>query len=265
MPGNVLQRMRAIAEYREMVKTLRHGAVGCLAFGVLALVGGTLGASESFLALILLALGALLVIDGVLALARPSSTGLILHGVCFAAIGIWNIGVTLLSLAAVGFQGDEFFLLLGAAQIIIGVHFFRRYPRFARLSTEKPNRDVLRQLDEIAKGIRKAKPKKNEDIIEFTSQGFTKTATWRGRLGVEALTLVARKKHGILFAAPHEVTIDRLGKVLLGKTLKVAVKVPGKTLKGTMSPESYERFAAWKAAAKAEAPSEYTADAEGNR
>ena len=250
MPDDdLMQRMRGVAGYREMVKTLREGAIGAAIFGAVFLWG----AYETFqefplLATLALGFAILLPAYALVSVFMATPACMIIHGLVFCLVGVWNIGVALLELPMGGPSGGAL-ILVGIFQIVFGVSFFRRYGRFARLAASRPDKAVLRELDGIAKEILKAKLRKSEDIIQFDSKTFIQVVRWRVRFSEGIATFVAVRAHDMIFARPDEVDIEQRGQQTLGKKSKVTIRLPGKTIRTVLTEEALGKLNAWKESA----------------
>lgn len=69
-------------------------------------------------------LGLLMLVEGIWILIAPRPSGMILEGLTFTALGLWN-------LTASASGGSSSLLPIAVLQLILGVKYFRRYPRFS--------------------------------------------------------------------------------------------------------------------------------------
>lgn len=255
MPDAMIEQMRDIAEYRRFVKMLRSGGIGSLIMGAIAVLGNVGDIPTAPLALLPTGLGILLLADGVLMLTMPSPAVLALDASSFILIALWNGFWALMAFLANRPELAMRPAMWTVIPVVGGIYLFMQYPRFAALAQRKPDTEVMKSLDETAKDILKASLKDDARAIELKTTSFlSDEMAWRGRLGEGVLTLVAIKKHEMLFAGRDELTMEDRGKVLLGKTRKLKLCVAGKDMKGTMPPESFERLQAWLAAPAPEGP-----------
>lgn len=90
-------------------KKIRSGAIGSLIFGVIALIMGFRDFAHDdlivkILTLPLILLGFFLLIEGLIALIKPSPEAYILEGIAFILVGLWNIFIGVLSLIFARFR-----------------------------------------------------------------------------------------------------------------------------------------------------------------
>jgi hypothetical protein len=101
-------------------------------------------------------------------------------------------------------------------------------------------------MDRLVKSILKADSNEDEDIIGFQARTFNQQLAWRGRLGRNAALFVEKKTKEVLVAGKEDVNIEPHGKVLIGQTLKAAVRIREHKWEALVSPRSFDRFRDWK-------------------
>jgi len=232
-----IEELQKVSDYRLLRKSLKGAAIGSIIFGVIAIGMGLAFMSEDPINVILVFIGVFLLVEGIWLIRSPSPRGMIVDGVALCILGIWNIFV-----AIAGEVGG--FVVLGFFQIIWGVQSFRRYRRFSGISSQKPSKEGLRQVDDIVKSVTKTKPSESENIIELQMQN----KSWKGELAKDVGIFVDTAGDEVIFARRGEVDFTTSGEVTPGKPQKISIKIGNRSFYGKMSPESMERYESWKRA-----------------
>lgn len=259
-------------------KKIKSGAVGSLIFGAIAMFMGFGDFSEAdiivkFFSLLLMLLGLFLLVEGLIALIKPSPEAYILEGIAFILVGLWNVFVGVLSLI-VG-QPQAFFIILGVWQVVLGIGTFKEAKEFQKAINQLPDKSLLKTIDELVKQLLASKPKQSEEFIEFTAGTFTKSLQWKGKIAGDTLVLYSIPDENLRFLKQDEIELENKGKVMLGNDIKIDAKIMespelqdkknqdgllpdisagaqkssgGVMVKysGTIPPESYERIVKWK-------------------
>jgi len=234
------------SHYRLLHKTLKPAGFGSILFGVIAIVMGGAGMQDNPINAVLALIGLLLFAEGLWIVIAPSPKGMIIDGIALIILGVWNILVTIANASSGGSGGFHFFAVLGVFQIIWGFKSFGRYSRFSQNPVQKPSPEMQKQIDDLANAIRKAKFKNAPDIIEFQAKSFSITKPWKGKLEHDRAIFADIAGEEIIFAEKNRVRFFEEGSQLLGKSLKVDIQLRDRKMKGTISPESLERFTEWK-------------------
>jgi hypothetical protein len=237
--------LQRVAEYRRAVRTLRGFAIGAAVFGVIAVVTGSALLAQNPLNIILIGIGLLLIAEAIWNVVAPSAIGILVDAVVLLIVALWNIGITVLELAA-GALTDARWGIIGVVQIGIAIYRFTTFPRFQAALQEKPDAEDVRHLDELVKTILKAKAKEEDNLIGFQQKDPFKAMAWRAQLADNAAIFVAKQGHDVILAHKEAVEIEVTGKVFLGKTLKAKLRIKDRTMNGTISPESYAKYEHWK-------------------
>ena len=228
-------RLQLVADRRMALKTLRTGAIGSIIIGALALIAGLLPPAE----LITSGIGAALVGTGMWNLGRPRPIGVILDGATLILVGAFNV------LGSVGESDFGLWAKLGVFQLYWGAQGVLRFKQFRTALAFEPQDTEARAIDNAIRTIEKAKVKESPAAIEFTTTDFH-AKLWRGWFTPEGVLLLKLGSHEVILADRHEFDIEPGDKVVIGKNRKASITIKGKTHKGTVSPESLERFQAWK-------------------
>jgi hypothetical protein len=237
--GTDWNRLQQVADYRMARKTLRGGAIGSVIFGSISLGLGFLAGFD----LIAVGVGAALLGTGLWNLLKPQPAGIVIDGITLLLVGALNISTA--------FQGAGagMWVKLGIFQLIWGVQGIRRYQQFRGALSFVPQDTEVRQLDEVAGSLQKAKVKDSEDVIEFVTAGMH-ARRWRGRLTESVALLMVQGTSEIYIAGKNEFEVELNGKVMLSKDHKVKLKLKGKSYQGSFSPMSYERYQNWRTGAR---------------
>jgi len=233
-------RLQQVADYRTVRKTLKNSATVSLIIGAITLAIALVPP----LSIISAALGVMLLATGAWNLARPRPTGILVDGVSVILVGLYNIVSTVLE-AQSGQGGSAIWIKMGIFQLIIGGQAFWRYAQFRDAFRIQVNDSEMQELDGMVSEMWKAKVKESSDIIEFKVSGFHETP-WKARLTDSLAVLATLGGNEVKVATRAEFDIAENGKVLIGKSLKATFTIGGKAMKGTLSPESFERFQLWK-------------------
>ena len=259
-------------------KRIKSGAVGSLIFGAIAVFMGLgdFAATEiivKFFSLLLMLLGIFLLVEGLIALIKPSPEAYILEGVAFILVGLWNVFIGVLSLI-VG-EAQAFFIILGVWQVVLGIKTFKEAKQFQNAINELPDKTLLQLIDDLVKELLASKPKQSEEYVEFTASTFTKSLQWKGKIAGDTLVLYSIPDENLRFLKQDEIELKNNGKVMLGNAIKIDANIKeipelqdkknqkglvpdiseriqkndgGVMVKysGTIPPESYERIVKWK-------------------
>jgi hypothetical protein len=102
-------------------------------------------------------------------------------------------------------------------------------------------------MDALVNQILWANIKNTDDVVQFRQKDFFKQRSWKGQLAERAAAFVDQTNLDVLIARKEDVEIRVRGKVLIGKTLKASFSVRDRRMHVLISPESYQRYEAWKA------------------
>ena len=231
-------RLQQVADYRTVRRTLRSSAIISLVMGAITLLLA-LAPPPSLLAA---TLGLVLLGAGAWNLARPRPTGILVDGASVIVVGLFNIGWSIVDIQS---GGSGFWIKVGVFQLVLGGQAFWRYAHFRDAFRSPASEAELGELDGLVGAMWKSKVKESMDLIEFKVNGFHETP-WKARLTDTLAILATDGGREVKVAARGEIDIAETGKVLIGRSLKATVTVRGKAMKGTIPPESYERFQQWK-------------------
>jgi hypothetical protein len=240
-----IDELHRLAEYRRANKILRTAGKGAALFGVLNVAMAIPAAERHPINFILLAISVLMLLEGLLNLLKPTAAGIIIDGAVFAIIGCWNIFVAVISILA-GFGAQVPWGVYGVVLIGWGIYRFASFGRFARAFEKVPDPEALKNLGRMIARIKSLKSSEGSSLVNFRSKGFLKQQDWKGELGTKAAIFIDLNGYDVLVANKDDVEIEATGKVLIGKTLKVSVRIAEHSMRATMSPESYERYEDWK-------------------
>lgn len=239
-----LDELQKIADCRMMSKTLRRSGGWSIFFGALAILMGFQGLQFNVLNAVLMLIGVAMVVEGLTNVIRPTPLGILTDGFSFLLVAGWNAFIGVLeAMAGVPEAGRT--LVLAVVQIGIAIYRFKMYGRIKDAYAIRPTPEHIAAIDRFVSEISKAKADE-PGIVQFQTSSFPKAQNWKGKLHGDLAVLVDLQGHDILFAHRDELEITQPKKRMLGKTLHVAFVLKGRTMKGTISPESFEKYSQWK-------------------
>jgi hypothetical protein len=249
--------LRVIAEYHTARRSLRRMGWGGIVFGIINLgLGIAFTVNLGPINLVLALIGLFLVASGVWCLVLPGAEGVISNGIALILVGLWNIAVTLLNLAA-GAAPQIWWAIFGGVLIAGGIQCFQKYARFSKALRYRVSEDEMAMMDRLVQTILKGDVKVEQDMVAFQARGFAQQKQWLGRLGDEAAVFVEKMSKEILVARKKKVRIKPHGKVLLGKSLKASVTIGKQHWEAVISSTSFDRFRDWKLAEDEDADEDY--------
>jgi hypothetical protein len=243
-----IDELHDLAEHRRARKMIRHAGWGLLVFGCInSLIAWSWGKHSSFGILVAIIAAAMLLV-GFWEVLLPMAEAVIFDGIITIVVGLANLILTVANAAGGGFVSIHW-AIFGGLILAWGVSRFISYRRLADALRVKPDPEGMRRLDAVIQKIKNARSKGAPNIIGFrVAQQFMKPQQdWKGQLGTDAAIFIDKRGHDIMVAHKDDVEIEVTGKVLVGKTLKVSVRVAEHSMQATISPESYERYEDWKA------------------
>ena len=273
------EQLKLAAICNNSLNSIRDSAIGSIIFGILAIL---LGLNEfnhpdniviKFFGGLLFLLGVFLATEGLIALLKPSPGTYRLQAIGFILVGSWNILIGIMGFME-GSCSGIFFGFLGIYQVVFGVKSFKRAREFEKAIIKLSDKSIIEVAEELRKELPNANPKNNENYIEFTASALVNTLQWKGKITDDYLVLFSRPGDFLKILSREDINIDKKGKVLIGKALKIEVNIkstgelsdntkrdglvtdlsdskqpaPGKVekYKGTINPEYYQRFENWK-------------------
>ena len=240
------EELQRIADYHAARKLMRQAGNGALIFGAVNIAIGMASIDQGVIGLLIIFIGVCLLAEGIMNWIMPSALGILIDGAMLGFVGLWNLFFSALDLIN-GNPISVHWAIFGVSQIGWAVRRFSSYSRYHQVFLHKPTKEDLARIGVLASTILKAKPEEDESIIGFQTRTFLKHQVWKGQLGEWAAMFVERTSQEMLVAHKDEIEIVSKGKVLIGKSLKVTIRVRDQHLVGTISPESLARFEAWQA------------------
>jgi hypothetical protein len=257
--------LQRAANYIALRKKLRVRGIGSILWGVIAIVLGIVAMDTDPVNVILAVIGAFLTIEGIWLVAAPAPAGMIADGIGLVAVGIWNLAITFMSGSSSN-DSMPFFGFLGVMQIVWGCQSFGKYSLLSKLSHAKPSADTLQKFDRVVNYLEQANMMSDASLIEFIGNEKAKRPiTWKGLLGEASAVFVAQSDRNLsldsqganrdfIYAAKQDVSFKSNGQVLTGNILKVKFSIKdrmfsgvgARAFAGTMSPEAFQRYEAWK-------------------
>jgi hypothetical protein len=245
--------LEQLAEYHAMRGRVRTWGRASILFGVINLALGVLYLQFSLLNLGLVGIALFMLAEGALFTARPTAAGVLVDGITFLLLALWNLSIVALTLLA-GQVPSLWAALFGVVCLACSVHRFVTYPRALELFGRAYTEDELARMDELIRYVTTTKPREAADVITFQAKSFTQQREWRAYLSPGAALFVDMLSRRVVVARKPDVTFEQTGKVLLSDTLKATFRVREHTWKGLISPASFAKYAAWKLEEAAAAP-----------
>jgi hypothetical protein len=234
-----LDALRKTADYLIIRKKLRQKGIGSFIFGILALLSGSLGLQVNLLNLMLILIGLLLLGVGIWNWVSPTAEGIIVDGIVLLIVALWNIGITLMEIAA-GIPPTHW-AIIGVLQIFWSIRRFLDYPKYREALRHKPHPEDLKAMDALISKIYKSK-ETEAGAVHFKAKG----RVWKGLLARDAVIFLdGLKQETAMVARRDEFSVETQGKVLIGSSLKANFRIGDRNLSGTISPESLQKIEQW--------------------
>ena len=235
-----------LLQYRLTQRRLRKVSYGDIALGVLTSVVGAITMRQTPINGLLLALGAMLIFEGIVLATRPTPWDLATEGLILLFVGVWNIVLTASHCADSVFAGagpgEMKFVAVGIVQFFFGCVNLAYYRRLSSLCIERPTPEILRMGDRLLAALTAADPVIDPTILEFC----TKASGWRARLRGNVGLFAALDDSNALVADKSAIEIEDMGKVRLGSARKARFWIGTQGFQGNISPEDLQRFRRWK-------------------
>jgi hypothetical protein len=243
--------LRKALAFHGLCRQLRAAGIGSLLFGAIAFFLGASTMGRVPLNGVLALLGILLIVEGVWVMAAPSASGIIVDGLFVAAIGLWNIGISLVEIGRhSGGSLTGRFLVFGIFQIIWGIGRiaqFRRYTDLRGFSLDPVGRARLEQ--EIA-SIRSDTVR--PDVVAFKTRALS-SAEGRLRL-MEGFAALFLRGKVVEVLSRGEIACEEAVAKDLSIPLNASLRLGKRRLSVTISRDACERLRRWANAQSAEAP-----------
>jgi len=230
-------RLKEVAEYRAAHRTLRIGAIGSLIFGGLTLAIALAGPRDPFLTTV----GAILIATGAWGFLAPRPIGIVLDGLTLVTVGGYNFAAFMMALLGERVPAAELWGTIGALQFALGVHGLARLLQYGGAFRPAAGADELRDLEAIMADIRKAPLMASPEIIEISVRGL-RNRTWRVSLEPDAVVILSGGGARVCEAGAFD--IDVIDDVADPRPVRIYTGTSVR--RGSMSPESLERYRQWK-------------------
>ncbi len=245
LPDDV-EELRLLAEYHTACRVMRRMGWGSIVFGAINIGIGVMFALHHHpINAVLALIGLLLLAAGVWCLVLPGAEGVLANGIALIFVGLWNILITVLNVAA-GAPPQVWWAVFGGFQIAAAAQCFQKYARFSAALRHRISRDERAMMARLVKTILKTTAKEDESIIGFQVRGFGQQKAWRGQLGQDVAIFVEKTTNEVLVGDRGDVSIKPHGKVLLGSSLKARVRIGDQAWDALISPQSFDRYRDWK-------------------
>jgi uncharacterized protein YjeT (DUF2065 family) len=241
--------LQQAAIYESIVRTLRGIGIGNIIWGaLLAIVGAFIAFSQTISAgssptlpplfgMILLVFGVVFIAEGIWLIAAPTAAGLLVAA------------ITLFFNAVLFFNGIIVMLII----VFYGISLLQRFKKFGPLMAERPPDALRKEAGDLLDKLTKARRKNTADYIEFSTTNLYGRRLWRGLLQEDQAVLIAvearigRTIADVVFLSPANLGIEVSRREVLGRWLKGTFYLYSEKLSGTIPPECFDRYKAWKA------------------
>jgi hypothetical protein len=244
---------KALAFYG-LYRQLRGAGIGSLLFGVIAFFLGASTMGQVPINGLLALLGLLLIVEGVWVIAAPSATGIIVDGLFVAAIGIWNVVISLVEIG--GSSGGSLtgrFLIFGIFQISWGIGRINQYKRYAYLRGFKLDPSGRARVEQEIASVRSDTIR--PDVVAFKTRALG-SVEGRLRLMEGAAAFILRGKI-VEVLSRAEIACEEAVAKDAGDSLKASLRLGKRKYSVTISHEACERLRRWVNAPPAGPPSSF--------
>lgn len=242
---NEIKNLQNAANYIN-IHEIRVGGAFSVFFGIINFFIGMSAIDMDSLNIVLVLLGLFLIVEGVYVLIKPNVAGLILEGLAFSSLGIWNILVTLLN----SFHGGEsslgFFFILGIFQLVWGLGYFNKYSHFKGRNIFKPTKEAIEKVNYLADIALKSNPKIDYNSINMKISNSGSSGEWKGLILDEIAFFISVKHRNVYIADRENLNIGQIRKTLLRKNYRMILYLNGKSFFGLIPTEYYDRLYNWK-------------------
>lgn len=202
-------------------------------WGLINIVGGLIFVSENVINGATIGIGIFQIIAGIWNSIRPRPKGILVDGLIFSIVGLWNISISLYDITLIQqyiashyysyYKPSWFTVWLPSGGLwlyfgILGLFFyglpkFRSYARVSKQIYEKPSEENAQRVREIIKTVQNISPYQSRDVIEFIERWVRWKGTIVGDVGafVGVKGTIFKKAVDAVFVRPEEVKIVASG------------------------------------------------------
>lgn len=242
MDAGYLQKLKTASLYLSMQKGLRTAAWSSLGWGAFTLLIGFLVQPTSLLDYLWIALGLVLVAEGIWLLRSPVPKALLAEAGVLLLLGLWNtVGMYFEYQAGAKPIAGGRLIFIGILQLINAYTTYRSYPVYR---TAYDTRDTLAvaELQQMTDPIWKAKTAEATDMIEFTVDNDK----CKLKFFPDCAAMVSHKGRTFSVFGRDELAMDRVGETMLGKKAKIQAQLGPASKKFDLKPEYFDRYQLWK-------------------
>jgi hypothetical protein len=223
---------------------LKLSKITHIIWGLINIIAGLIFVSENIINGFTVVIGVFQIVAGVWNSAKPRPKGILIDGLIFSLVGIWNISISLYDITliqqyianhyyyyykpswfSVWLQSDGLWLYFGIAGLFFfGIPKFRNYARISKQPYERPSNENAERVREILKTAQNASQYQSQDLIEFIERwsGVRWKGTIMGAVGtfVGVKGMIFKKAVDAVFVRPEEVKIVASGETVRGGFVK---------------------------------------------
>src|SRR5437868_5212639 len=145
--------LQRIADYRMACKTLKKLGRATLFWGVLNLAASLPALGDHVLNFILVLIALLMVVEGIWNTTRPSAAGILIDGLVFSLVGLWNIFISVEEMLLGAPSPRVQWLIIGFIQIGWGIYRFVSYRRYHQALSVDPLPEDVKKMDALINQI----------------------------------------------------------------------------------------------------------------
>lgn len=243
-----INELQKLLNYVVIRKSLRWSGIWGIVFGAIyAAVTIPLLKEPDIFVFIMLALGVFLIAEGLWLVINPSPVSILVDGITFVVLAVWNVGTTVLAIYAGGDGSENGRGIIGAIiQLAIAGREFSRYKYLKKQPPGVPsNINVEKATQMLKEVIDSTALLKEPDVLMINSADLLKRSTWKVKLYENAMLFVDSKWQMAIVDKIENISIETIGST--EKTnIKITVKTSDYSFKGTMSQLQYGKYKAWK-------------------
>jgi hypothetical protein len=243
LPTDDPEELQLIAEFRNAKISLLLIGLFSVPGGLFVLVMGLLFSRETGPNGMLVLSGILLTTSGLWFLIVRSATGLIPNGVAMICLGVSIVGSCFVGPTTVHPLKLGF---IGLGTMGWGVLCFKLNATYSKTLSQAVSSRELEMLAVFVKNTMKAKGAYDDRIIEFDVTSRGDAAQWRGRLLGNMAVFVNKLTRKVMVGRKADITIEPLGKVSVGSSLKATITIRNHNWEVKIAPRSIERYRDWK-------------------
>ena len=240
------QLLRQAGLYYRLVRTLRATAWVNLVLGGLTLWAGLSAIGISFSAAVQSILGALIIIQSLLALIRPRAWSLLALAILLLLVGLWNIGlIVFVNFFSFFLSFNILWLVLGILQLWWTYRTYQLYRVFSAYPTPKPTPELAQKYNNIWEGLSHPTPALSPELLMMKLAG---NRNWWNVMLLPDRAILAHKRQRFLMLVdkPDLIVVPDNPKAILRDQIAIFIRVGLESYLGKIYPGSLQQYMKWK-------------------